>query len=105
MSDPHHWRIECNRTGGTPMRVDAISIPAAAQEPSTAARPPSSAPWSFSATLASSMRSSAPEHHQDQSAAAETTAKSDSKLGAKAGAAAGGKFEASLNAKSAAKPN
>jgi hypothetical protein len=45
------------------------------------------------------MRSSAPEHHQDQSAAAETTAKSDSKVGA----AAGAKFGASLNAKAAAK--
>jgi hypothetical protein len=79
------------------MLVDAISIPAAAQAVSTAASPVLSAPWSFSATLASSMRSSAPEHHGDQSVAVGTTAKSDSKLGAK--------FGANLNAKSAGKSN
>src|SRR6266404_5451798 len=85
------------------MPVDTISIPAAAQAASTAARPPSSAPWSFSATLASSVRSSAPEHHQDLSAAVGTTAKSDPKLGAKFDVAAGAKFGVSLNAKSAPK--
>jgi hypothetical protein len=97
----HHWRIECNRTGGTPMRVDAISIPAAGQAASTAARPPSSASSSFSAAVASSMHSSAPEHHQGQFAAAGTTAKSDSKVGA----APGAKVGPSLNAKPAAKSN
>jgi hypothetical protein len=45
------------------------------------------------------MRSSAPEHHQDRTAAAETTAKSDSKVVA----AASAKFGASLNAKPATK--
>ncbi len=85
------------------MRVDAISIPAAAQAASTVARSPSSAPRSFSATLALSVRSGAPEHHQDHSAALGTTAKSEPKLGAKSDAAAGAKFGVSLNAKSATK--
>ena len=47
------------------------------------------------------MHSSAPEHHQGQSAAAGMTAKSDSKVGA----AAGAKFGPSMNAKPAAKSN
>ena len=87
------------------MRVDAISIPAAANAASTAARATSSAPWSFSATLASSMRGRAPEDLQDQSVPAGTAAKSDSKVGAAARAKFGVKSGVSLNAKPAAKSN
>jgi len=89
------------------MRVDAISIPAAAADASTAAGPVLSAPWSFSATLASFMPRNAPEDHQVQSATIGTTAKSDSKIGEKLGAelgvASGIKVGASLKAKSAGK--
>jgi hypothetical protein len=62
------------------MQVDTILIPAATQMASMAMRPPSSA--SFSATLASSVSSGAPEDSRNQSAAADTNANSDSKIGA-----------------------
>ena len=55
-----HWRIECNRSGGTPMQVDAIFIPAETPVASNASRPSSPAALSFGATLASSISSSAP---------------------------------------------
>ena len=89
------------------MHVDAIPIPAATQTASTATMPPSSA--SFSATLASSMSSSAPEHStpepaKGQSAAAETTSKSASKSGANFGTKSGlpllSKFDPNIDSKS-----
>lgn len=55
------------------MQVDAILIPAATPAVFSAARTPSTAPSSFSATLASSM--SAPEHSQDQPSVPTPTAK------------------------------
>jgi hypothetical protein len=85
------------------MRVDAISIPAGAQEVSTAAGPVLPAPLSFSATLASSIRSSAPEHPQDQSAPAGKIAKPDFKLGTKFGASLNAKLAGKSNGKSEAK--
>ncbi len=76
-----HWRIECNRTRGTSMHVDAILIPAATPAPPTATRP-WPVPSSFSATLASSMSSSAPENSQNQSARAAATSQSGAKFDA-----------------------
>jgi hypothetical protein len=62
------------------MQVDTILIPAATQMASIGMRPPSSA--SFSATLASSVSSGAPEDSRNQSAAAVTNPNSDSQIGA-----------------------
>ena len=78
-----HWRIECNRTRGTPMRVDATLIPAAPAVPSL---PPPASPSilsSFGAKLASSVSSSGSEFFQKQSA---PEAKSDSKSSSNAAA-------------------
>jgi hypothetical protein len=62
------------------MQVDRILIPAATQMASIVMRPTSSA--SFSATLASSVSSGAPEDSRNQSAAAVTNPNSDSQIGA-----------------------
>jgi hypothetical protein len=57
-----NWRAGCNRSCGTPMRVDSILLPATAQAAPSGTQPLlSPAPSSFSATLASSMSTSKSE--------------------------------------------
>jgi hypothetical protein len=80
------------------MQVDTILIPAATQMASIAMRPPSSA--SFSATLASSVSSGAPEDSRNQSAAADTNANSDSQIGANVDAKSGTTSGTSIGSKS-----